>query len=77
MFFGPALLITVHMHVLKIHSPEPDVLARPQHVPLSHSLPSQGAAAQRVSAVVSLARDPAGPGPRRLSVLAATCCSDS
>lgn len=46
------------------------------------TLPSQGAA-ERLSAVVSLAQDPAGPGPRGLSELAATCylpppqCTDS
>lgn len=34
--------------------------------------PSQGAA-ERLSAVASLAQDPAGPGPRGLSELAATC----
>lgn len=44
-----------------------------QHVPLCDSL-SQGEAAQHVSAIVSLAWDPAGPGLRGLSVLAAACC---
>lgn len=72
-FLGLCVLITVDMHGLKstftwtwCSCTAPTCLS----VSLS---PSQDAAAQPVSAVVSLALDPAEPGPWGLSVLVATC----
>lgn len=57
----------------EIHSLERDILVKVPTCPFISLSPSQGAAAQRVSAAVSLAQDPTGPGLRGLSVLAATC----